>query len=349
MRSGEWGRQIRRDRQSRHPPASRGSCAAPAVVCWGYLIAVVLLWVALCQAESWWPATFLMFSPRWVFAVPFTVLCPVAIYLRSIRLVMVVLVSTLIALVPVAGFNVPWNAIAGSRPRGMPFRVATLNMHYSKGHEQKVEDLIDSTWPDVIAIQEWSGVKDRILASRPDWHTHSTTRLFLASRHPIRRVVEIGDREADWQAPSASYELDTPDGPVTIFNLHTASTREGIVETLRDYEKGSDRILANSDQRRRQSEYIAIQARACTGPVVVVGDFNTPPESPILAEVWRGYTDAFRATGWGFGYTFRGAGTMVRIDHVLVNRKWGVVNCWVGPNVGSPHRPVIADLVRLEN
>lgn len=333
-----------------HTPSrlSKLTRRAPAIVCWSYLALLVFLWLALGHAESWWPATILMFAPRWVFAIPLLALFPVAIYRRSVRLGAVVLASAAIALVPVAGFNVPWGTITTSRPEGVPYRVATLNMHYAKGHELAIEQLIDSTRPDVIAIQEWAGPKDRFMASKPGWYTHSTQRWFVASRHPIRSAVELGDQSIDWRSPAVRYELDTPDGVVNVFNLHTASSRDGISATLRDYRKGSDQILANSDQRRRQSEYIASQARTCAGAVIVLGDFNTPPESPILAETWRGFTDAFGVGGWGFGYTFIGAKTMVRIDHVLTSPHWRVVDCWVGPNVGSPHRPVIADLMRLE-
>ena len=92
---------------------------------------------------------------------------------------------------------------------------------------------------------------------------------------------------------------------------------------------------------------LAAEAARCSGPVLVVGDFNTPPESPIFDEVWDGYTDAFSAAGWGWGYTFFGTKTMVRIDHILASRAWGVTACRVGQFIGSPHRPVIADLVRL--
>ena len=57
------------------------------------------------------------------------------------------------------------------------------------------------------------------------------------------------------------------------------------------------------------------------------------------------YTDAFSEAGRGWGYTFIGAKTTVRIDHVLISKGWHRAACRVGPNVGSPHRPVIADLV----
>jgi vancomycin resistance protein VanJ len=35
----------------------------------------------------------------------------------------------------------------------------------------------------------------------------------------------------------------------------------------------------------------------------------------------------------------------VRIDHILAGPGWYCARCWVGPDVGSPHRPVLADLI----
>jgi endonuclease/exonuclease/phosphatase (EEP) superfamily protein YafD len=320
----------------------------PAFACWGYLALVAALWFVLGKADSWWPATILMFAPRWVFALPLVFLFPVAIYRRSIPLALVLAGSTPIALGGVAGFNVPWAKLTGPRPSGMPFRVVTLNMHYSKRHVPEVDGLIQSTWPDVVAIQEWVGARDSRLKTDPAWHFHATENLYLASRHPIRRVAELGNRSSDWLAPAAHYELDTPGGVVHLFSIHAASSRDGISDTLRDYRKGSEGVALNSAQRRDQLGFIASRTRNCSGPVIVLGDFNTPPESFLIADKWPDYTDAFDVAGWGFGYTFVGARTTVRIDHVLVNRGWGVADCWVGPRVGSPHRPVIADLVRLE-
>jgi endonuclease/exonuclease/phosphatase (EEP) superfamily protein YafD len=78
--------------------------------------------------------------------------------------------------------------------------------------------------------------------------------------------------------------------------------------------------------------------------VLLAGDFNTPPESALFSQLWGGYTDAFSTAGWGWGYTFRSWKTTVRIDHILAGPGWSCERCWVGPYVGSPHRPVLADL-----
>jgi len=316
-----------------------------AALCWAYLVAALGVWLALQFAEEWWPATVLMFSPRWVFALPLVVLVPAAVFLRSVRSASVLLVATLVVGWPVMGFNVPWQRLADPAPGGESFRVMTLNMHYSKADPGPLEALVAATRPDVVAVQEWPGSERSALRADPGWHVHSTPRLFLASRHPIQKAVELGDNSVGEKASSARYELETPAGTVHVFSLHTATDRRGLSDVIRERAGGQAEVIANSALRRRQCEYVAGEAAKCRGPVVVVGDFNTPPESPIFPQVWGGYRDAFRASGWGWGYTFIGAKTTVRIDHVLAGPGWGVTACRVGPPVGSPHRSVIADLV----
>jgi endonuclease/exonuclease/phosphatase (EEP) superfamily protein YafD len=323
------------------PRPSRGRRVV-AVACWVYLAAMVALWLVLLRAEEWWPATILMFSPRWVFALPLAVLVPAAALRRS-RSALALVPAALIVGGPVTGFNVPWSRLTGPAPSGPPFRVMTLNMHYSHAAPVTIDEL--AAGADVVAVQEWPGF-GRSGLKGPDWHVHATPRLFLASRHPIRRAVVLGHNPMGEDASAAHYELDTPRGVVHVFSLHTASTREGIADTLRDGRNGPAEVRANSARRREQCAFVAGRAAECGGPVIAVGDFNTPPESPILGDVWGGYTDAFAAAGWGWGYTFRGAKTAVRIDHILVGPGWQVSGCRVGPNVGSPHRPVIAELTR---
>jgi len=132
---------------------------------------------------------------------------------------------------------------------------------------------------------------------------------------------------------------------VHLFNDHMASTRDAIYETIHEKRKGPTELLANGARRREQSTFVAGKAADCQGPVLIVSDFNTPIESSIFPEVWGGYTDAFTTAEWGWGYTFFGGKTTVRIDHVLAGKGWDCSACRVGPFVGSPHRPVIADLV----
>jgi endonuclease/exonuclease/phosphatase (EEP) superfamily protein YafD len=285
-----------------------------------------------------------MFSPRFAFALPLVVLVPAALLARR-RSAVLLLAGAFVACGPVTGFNVPWQRLTGNDPAGRAFRVMTLNMHYRDADPKLLEDLIAAAEPDVVAVQEWPASGRSALKSAPGWHTHATPRLFLASRHPIRKAVELGHDSMGEHASSARYELDTPAGVLNLISLHTATDRQGIYDTIHENRKGPAEVRANSVRRREQSAFLAGEARLCQGPVLVVGDFNTPPESLIFPEEWTGDVDAFGSAGWGWGYTFIGAKTAVRIDHILAGAGWSCSACRVGPFVGSPHRPVIAEMV----
>jgi vancomycin resistance protein VanJ len=315
-----------------------------AIISWLYLAGLAAAWLLLLKADEWWPATILLFSPRWVLALPLAILLPIAFYVRW-KWSVAVLLAALIIAGPVTGFNLPWQRLAGSTPPGKQFKVMTLNMHYLHADPGALDDLIAAEQPDVVAIQEWPGWVRTNLKSNPEWHVHGTPRLFLASRHPIRNAVVLGHDSMGEHASAARYELDTPLGVVHVFSLHTATERDGIADTIHRNQQGPREVQANSVRRREQSEFVANQAKELLGPILIVGDFNTPPESTIFTQAWSGYTDAFDAAGWGWGYTFYGAKTRVRIDHVLAGAEWRVTDCRVGPYVSSPHRPVIADLV----
>jgi endonuclease/exonuclease/phosphatase (EEP) superfamily protein YafD len=316
-----------------------------ALVCWAYLAAVLGAWLLLQWADQWWPATVLMFAPRWALALPLVILLPLAGCMRSWAAVVVLMATGLVVGWPVMGFSVPWSRLTAREPTGTPLRVMTLNMHYSDADPKPLEDLIAAAAPDIIAIQEWRGYERAALRTDPGWHVHATPRLFLASRHPIKKAVELGGNSMGEHASATHYELDMPAGTAHVFNLHAATNRYGLADTLHEDRKGPAEVSANSNRRREQFAFVAGKAAECKGPVLIVGDFNTPSESSLFPAVWRGYTDAFSAAGWGWGYTFYGTHTSVRIDHVLFGGGWACTDCRVGPFIGSPHRPVIAELV----
>jgi endonuclease/exonuclease/phosphatase family metal-dependent hydrolase len=66
--------------------------------------------------------------------------------------------------------------------------------------------------------------------------------------------------------------------------------------------------------------------------------------------------DAFAEGGRGYGYTYGhfllrnripwlpGASWM-RIDHIMLSRRFRTLRCWTGTGKASDHRPVFADLL----
>jgi vancomycin resistance protein VanJ len=313
---------------------------------WTYLAAALGSWFLLYLSDLWWPATLFLFSPRWLLAVPLLVLVPAAFVWRRRALLLLVATALVIA-GPVMGFNVPWPRVVGSIPDGPRLRVMTCNMHYQRKLDPaRLDAFVSATRPDVVALQEWSEGNRSAVLLHKDWHVHRDWRSFLASRYPIRKVRDLGTYSGRKEGSVVYYELQTPAGVVHLFSLHFASPREGLRDAILDSGRGAAEIQSLTRLRWVQSKNLAREAAEVSGPVVLAGDFNTPPQSAIFRQVWSGYTDAFAVAGWGWGYTFLSSRTTVRIDHVLAGSGWTCERCWVGSDVGSPHRPVIADLVR---
>jgi endonuclease/exonuclease/phosphatase (EEP) superfamily protein YafD len=317
-----------------------------ALACWLYLAAVAGCWLLLYLADLWWPATVLAFGPRWLLAWPLAGLVPAAAWWRP-RLLAVLALGGLLVAGPVTGLCIPWGRLIGPPPPGPRLRVLTCNMHYKMNlNPLPLDDLIAGAQPDVVALQEWEPNNRSAVLSGEDWHRHHSLCLFLASRYPILRATSLGAYSGSKKGLVMRYDLDTPAGVVAFFSLHLASPRDGLYEAVHDTSKAAATVRADTDLRWQQSERLAAQTDGVREPLVLAGDFNTPPQSAIFRRVWGRYGDAFASGGWGWGYTFLAPRTRVRIDHVLTGPGWYCQDCRVGPDVGSPHRPVIADLIR---
>jgi vancomycin resistance protein VanJ len=313
---------------------------------WSYLAVTFALWALLQWSDLWWPATFFLFAPRWLCAMPLLVLFP-AVWLQRRRGLLIPLgLTALVIAGPIMGLCLPWRLLLFPTPSGMRMRVLTCNLHGSASViPGALEAFVLESAVDVVALQECPNAEASSLGTWPGWHRHATSRHLLASQFPIRRVMDLGLDSMGPRGSVTRYDLETPSGLVHFISLHLASPRDGIYETIHQDRKGAADVSDNIARRWQQSEYIARQIQGRQGSVLLAGDFNTPPESAIFRQVWGDYSDAFTAAGWGWGHTFAGGRTQVRIDHILAGKGWYCSRCSVGPNVGSPHRPVLADLI----
>jgi endonuclease/exonuclease/phosphatase (EEP) superfamily protein YafD len=142
------------------------------------------------------------------------------------------------------------------------------------------------------------------------------------------------------------YRLDTPSGVVGVVNLHLETPRKGFEALMAG---DVERLRLNTGLRDIESLLARRFVDAGHEPTIVAGDFNTPVESRIFQDHWGSLTDAFSRVGTGFGMTKYNGWIRVRIDHVLADDAWWrVAGARVGSDLGSDHRPLIADLVLLE-
>jgi endonuclease/exonuclease/phosphatase family metal-dependent hydrolase len=325
--------------QPNYPGRTRASRRV-TVLCGLYVAWLLALWALLQQAaDDWWPATVLMYMPRWVWAVPLLLLGMAAVWVRP-QLFWLLLAGGIVVVWPVMGLCIPWSRLVAEPPAGFRCRVMTCNVHRNPFG---VEPAILEANPDIVALQDWPDRHTSRVFVGEKWHVRTAGQFTLASRFPIKEWTVL---EPPVAPPDTAVRarLDTPAGIVRFYNLHLATPRQALVSIRQKGWNGAAELQANSAGRRAQSEAIVSWMLADEGPLLAAGDFNTPTDSSIYGDYWSQFTNAFSQAGLGWGYTFHTNRTALRIDHILANKGWHCRDCWVGPPVGSEHRPVIADM-----
>jgi endonuclease/exonuclease/phosphatase family metal-dependent hydrolase len=316
----------------------RGSRVA-AALCWFCLIATgAFICYLRTNGDRAWLPTILIFSPRWIFAMPAALLLPLCLY-KSCRLPFVLLVLT--ALFPLMGFCVGWHRLQPTPQLGsQSIRVVTFNLHEIPFDGPAFQNFMNGTNADVLAFEEMPYHLNR--SQFPPGLTHIVRhyQLYVASRYPIRDARVISSPDA------VRYTLITPAGPVDLIGVHLSSPHFALRDSIDGSAWGPQELARNIENRRVEASLLRSEIDLVKDrPLIIAGDFNLAPDSPLFTENFSDMSDAWETNGFGFGWTYFHQHTMVRIDHVLTNEFLWCKSCAVGPNVGSPHRPVIADLV----
>lgn len=323
----------------------------PGVICWAYLAATIVGAVGLrLLGDHWWVATLLSFGARWPWAAPLVLLIPAAIVCRSRRSIVMLSVAAILAVGVIMDVRVPWRAWCERAPAvdtAGRLRVVTWNAHWC----EELDGPAASAWfaterPDVIALEEWPrGRSVAPLVGEGAWHRLDDRELCVLSRFPIRRAWPA--RFGPSFGPSGSgarYVIDSPAGEIPLAVVHLASPHFDFAAALRGEPDGPARVRRNTARRWAQAAEVDAWARGVGGRALVLGDLNTTSDSPIFRGLQRQLADAFQTAGAGFGWTYAHRGALARIDHVLFGATWSCRRCAVGPPIGSPHRPVIAEL-----
>jgi vancomycin resistance protein VanJ len=321
--------------------------ASLIVAAWAYLAICILMAILLRTAPvSWWPIILVWYSPRWLLATPVLLLAPLALFLRRRSLIPVALAAIVVAW-PFMGLNLPWRRLLPAKPSSFHLRVLTCNADADDLNPDALNAIMAQNQPDLILLQECSDKDRQALQFPAGYQVHRAGGgLCVASRYPIHPRGLLTNRELGLRGWVAGYDLDLPVGRIPLFDFHLPTPREGLNTFLfyrvEDFGVG---VLEEVSAAQWHASDVASRWADVPGDArIIAGDFNLPSDHAAFRRYWSGLADAFAQVGVGYGFTKYTSWHGVRIDHVLTDSSWQCAACWVEPDVGSDHRPVVADL-----
>lgn len=335
-----WASNLRR-------PASEG--ILHRLVWWGSLGFLLLALAALGAlwglSDKWWPATVLLFGPRWILLLPLFVLLPLSA-LRDRALVPPLLLAGGLLLGPVVGFQMNWRSLFSGGDEASDLLLVSFNARGGGTLTRSPANLLADWGADIVAIQECGRELGSILRRTPGWQVVTRSGLCLVSRFQITDVSEMEREALEFAGGSGiviTHQVESNDGPVFITNLHLETPRAGF-ELFRAgrWSEGIPKIREKSFLRGIELRRAGAWVSGFEGPHIVMGDFNTPPESRSYRQAWAGWQNTFSVAGSGLGGTRLNGWIRARIDHILASREWRVMDAWTWEDVGSDHLPILA-------
>jgi endonuclease/exonuclease/phosphatase (EEP) superfamily protein YafD len=209
-------------------------------------------------------------------------------------------------------------------------KALSVNVWFRNDDRSELVDYLEASGADLFVLQEVSEAEARSLAatlpSFPFAYTEgaAATDSVLFSRWPIREASIVPLAADGTSALSAI--IDWQGTQITVMGVHLHWP-----------------IGPRSSARRNQELIgIAALAQAQRGPLLVLGDFNITPWSAHFTQMLDAAHLRDCAVGYGLQPTWpshmRPIG--IRIDHCLASAHWRTLDAWVGPHVGSDHRPM---------
>ena len=255
-----------------------------------------------------------------------------------------------------AGVSLLALCAAGSQSAGKAattntFRVMTYNIHHGEGLDRKVDlqriaDLIKREQADIVALQEVDkGVQRTAQRDCPAELATLTGMTCVFSNNYHFQGGEYGNavltRFPVKRWTNRHYKMLRPGEP------------RGLLQVVLDVQ-GRELVFldthldARGDDAERWSSAAELEEalQPYRGqPVIFCGDFNDTPDSRTCQKLAQQFTDTWKATGEGDGFTIPAEKPRKRIDYIWTSKEPAIkaVKIWVPESEASDHRPVVAE------
>jgi endonuclease/exonuclease/phosphatase (EEP) superfamily protein YafD len=213
-------------------------------------------------------------------------------------------------------------------------RALLLNSYYKSRSHAGVIQLIREKKPDVVVLVEVTpGLADTLVALADEYpYREAFPRpdaggLAILSRQPLDSVHRYPF--GSWKRAVLVARTRIGDRAVTVVGMHPYSSR------------GPERSRIRAFQMRAVGRWVAARKE----PVLLLGDLNATPWSPVFGDLLRasGLRDARQGHGALPTYPAWFPPLWLPLDHGLVSREFTLRDFRVGPYAGSDHFPVVVD------
>ncbi len=250
--------------------------------------------------------------------------------------------------------------------------VLTYNTHqmgmYEKAHQNRVIRYLQRQDADIICLQEVDVYKNEKYLTLPELrkalekypYTYFDFKIYnkrhqyglaVFSKYPLsnKNTVRYSSRGNISDYCDVAVGKDT----FRLFNNHLESNRLEIKDLPDSIESSalvesaqriSDKLESARKIRQLQAEAIRAEISKSPYPVIVAGDFNTPPVSFSYIKI-RGcdLRDCFLATSWcKWGATFSRRHIGLRIDYLLCSKELHPISTHIDHLNCSDHYPMTA-------
>ncbi len=312
-----------------------------SLAAWGYLGCLLLLpLVWAWRGERQWLLALLRYSPALCYLIPLALLLGLGLVTKK-PIPRLPLVAS--ALVVLALYASP--VLSLSSPGRGQLKVLTYNI--LAGRMQESDELtrfLKRQNCDLILLQEVYTAPFRadplppIQAALGDFHMvrgGEVGELVIFSRFPIRKWQEF---ELGYSRPGLWADVEMGEKVVRVYNVHYDH-----FDKLRT--RGVRKLLRETAMARfKQTNQLEAELSRWDGPVILAGDFNSPPDSDTPTRLRTRLQDAFALSGRGLGQTFPSFFPLWRIDYVYASRHFAVRQASPVRVTWSDHRPVRAEL-----
>ncbi len=293
-----------------------------------------------------WIVAPLMFAPRWPWLAVPGAIGLLSLVMRRGKPLLISMLGLAIVAGPLMDLRVPWKRWVYAPPVGQVVRIMTFNGASHASNVERLRQVVAQERIDVLCFQELAADPILLAYLAEGWHVSRTGN--VASRFPIRAeyggMVQESLDAGRFVGQFTRVRVALPNGrEILLASVHLPTMRPGFEGLLEKQADAIDMIWPWWD--RQMGRVLDHLKETPELPFLAGGDWNMPTEHPRFRAHADTVSLAFDEAGFGYGYTRPARRSWVRIDHVLASPEWTFTRCWVGPDLGSDHLPVIAEAV----